>query len=202
MYEMQKDVPYFEFFTDTIEDREQSEEMGRYVEKDVDCIKLIPKGGKLELVDYYDSWMSGKRRLASGGQYDPEFLRHVEKSYGIWKEGQEIPVEGTPIKGWSQISPATQTNIINANIRTVEDLANATEEGLSQIGMGARDLQRKAQAWLDSVEDHGKVTQELSNLKTENEDLRQIVERQQEQIAELQKNQKQKPGRKPRSEAA
>ena len=81
IYEMPPDVPYFEFFSDVIEDREASEDAGHYVAKDIDLIRLTPKGGKSVVEEHYDSWIAKKRKLAQGGQYDMTFVEHVEKRY-------------------------------------------------------------------------------------------------------------------------
>ena len=61
--------------------------------------------------------------------------------------------------------PAQVKAILDANVRTVEDLAVANESTLAAIGMGARSLKEKAQAWLDSASSTGKTAEELDELR-------------------------------------
>ena len=78
--------------------------------------------------------------------------------YERWKNGQEMPLNGTPIKTWSAISPAQIKNLIAIGILTVEDLANVNGEGLTRIGMGGQNLKKMATNWLETAADHGPVT--------------------------------------------
>jgi hypothetical protein len=161
---------YVRFEVVPVEDRNASIESGHYVAKDVDFAHVTTPGNTLtELVVNAEEWLRKKHVLK-----DP-FAEMYQKSYEEWKKGNEIPEEGTPIKGWPVLSPAIQKNIINAHIRTVEDLACANDSALRSVGDHARQYQRSAQSWLDSAKDIGKTSKKIDKLEIQNEDLESQV---------------------------
>ena len=172
MHVMDESLPYIEFFEDKEEDRTASEEAGHIIYRMIDRIKVIPQGGKHEFIGKAVDWIANKEQDAKNKRVSNQYVRELKLMYAEWKEGNEIPLKGTPIKGWPVLTEAMQLNVINANIRTVEDLAQATEEGLTNIGMGARDLKRKALAWIESSEDKGKVAMRVASLEQENDELK------------------------------
>ena len=92
-------------------------------------------------------------------------MDYFRSAYKVWKETQEVPLSGTPIKNWPALSLSQVTNILSANIRTVEDLACANEDALAHIGMGGRALKAKAIAWLSTASDTGKIAEENAAMK-------------------------------------
>jgi predicted ATP-grasp superfamily ATP-dependent carboligase len=100
--------------------------------------------------------------------------------YDFWKSGLEIPLEGTPIRGWNVIPNSLQETLLLLGIMTVEDLANVTDEAVARIGTGGQYLRTKAKAWLDASVDKGKLAEENAALKLK-------VDTQGEQIATMQK---------------
>jgi len=91
--------------------------------------------------------------------------------YAMWCNQEDVPLNGTPIRGWGMITQAQQETLIRYSIVTVEDLADLNGEGVKNVGMGAVDLKNKAAAWLKSQTDHGKVTLEIAALKARNSEL-------------------------------
>lgn len=201
--EMQESRPaYVQFETREEEDREASIEAGHYVPRDRHYAVVTPPGGNLTIEKPADKFLREKRKAG-----DPN-VRHYEQAYEAWKEGQEEPLDGTPIKSWPAASPAQIKACLNANIKTVEDLATAPEEALKRIGMGARHLQQKAEAWLKSASEHGKVAEEIASLKRDLQDtqeqmkaLRQENERLRAETEERPAK-KRGPGRPKKSESA
>ena len=59
--------------------------------------------------------------------------------------------------------------MLDAHVRTVEDLSAANEETIARIGMGGRALKDKAVSWLSAASGNGKVTEELAALRVKNE---------------------------------
>jgi hypothetical protein len=112
----------------------------------------------------------------------------------MWKKGEELPETGTPIKGWAVLSPAQQAAVLHANIRTVEDLAQATEEGITAIGMGGRTLKARAADWLAARGDGaGKTSAELEALRQKVADQAALIEQLQKNIAAIKPAQAPKP---------
>lgn len=177
---MQERPPYVTFEIRTEEDREATIREGRYMAKDVDFAIIVPAGSKDCIERKATEWLSDIKRKSEYRPpgFNPLHADHFHKMYRAWKDKQEMPLSGTPINGWPAISPAQQDNLLSVNVRTVEDLAFLNESGLQRIGMGARALQDKAKAWIDSANDHGKVSSQVSALKLK-------VEEQDKKIQEL-----------------
>ena len=165
--------PYIEFKILTEEDREQSIATGAYKSKDVDFVSIMPAGDRNLKVDRrVDEWLDQLTQRVKQGMGNVQHLDYFKTAYKTWKETQEIPVNGTPIKAWPVISPSQAQNILSANIRTIEDLAMANEETLTRIGMGARALKERAVAWLGAANDTGKIAEENAAMKVQ---LAQLV---------------------------
>jgi len=81
-------------------------------------------------------------------------------------------------------------------IRTVETLAELPDSSLQNIGMGARELQKKARDFLSGQNSVAAVKKELEAEKAEKAEMQKMMQKMQAQIAELAKSQKKKPGRK------
>lgn len=159
-----------------LEDRAASIAANRYVAKDVDHALITAPGTRDKYVTTVKDWMKGLDRQVREGRIPVEWKEKYLDSYERWKRGEEIPVNGTPIKGWGMISPAQQTNLIAISVVTVEDLARLNDEGMRRLGIGAADLKNKAVAWLAQLDDKGPLVQEVATLKAENASLKKQVE--------------------------
>lgn len=177
--------PHTRFELRPVEDRQASLEKGYYVQKDVEYCIVSPPGGKDEVELECSARLNNLKTQVQNGQVPESWLSIYKDSYKAWKEGIEMPVNGIPILGWPAISPAEQQNLIRINIRTVEDLAAINSEGVARLGMGGMTLKNKAVAHLASITDHGKVTQEVSALKAENEDFKSVIEALNEKVRML-----------------
>lgn len=176
-------IPYIQFETRSIEDRNATIEAGRVIYKDVVYAIIHPAGRKDVLEKNAVEWIKelkdkamkrDNRQYAINNSYPMEVVERFERMLKMYLEDQEIPEEGTPIKTTDWLTPSQKANCLGANIRTVEDLANATEEGLTNIGMGARDLREKARNALKSAEG-GKVALEIDALTKENDNLKERI---------------------------
>jgi hypothetical protein len=74
----------------------------------------------------------------------------IGPAYEAWKAGTEIPEEGTPLAAWSAVTPEQARLMRSVDLRTVEDVASATESTMARLqfpnAMRLRDL---AKDWLD-----------------------------------------------------
>lgn len=175
--EKQEDRPSLvKFERVPVEDRQASMKEGRYVAKDVDHVAITAPGTRDRYVTTVKEWLKGLEKQLADGRIPREWRDAYIKAYEHWQRGEEIPVNGTPIKGWGMISPAQQANLIAINIVTVEDLARINDEGLRRFGIGAADLKNKAVAWLEQLDDKGPLTQENAALKAENASLKKQVD--------------------------
>jgi hypothetical protein len=158
------------------EDRNESIRQKRYIERDVDMALITPAGSRDVMVHVAEDWFRGLQKSVREGRMPQSWLDRYQDQYRRWKEGEELPVDGTPIKGWGIISPAQQKNLIGINVLTVEDLAKLNDEGVRRIGMGGVELKNKAIAWLKTLDDKGGLAMENAVLKTENESLKARVD--------------------------
>ena len=171
----------------TVEDKPASLLAKRYVAKDVDYALVTPPYSKDVIPLKIEQWKANMKQDLAAGRIPPDWVKAYEESYEKWLNGQEMPPNGTAIRGWGVISPAQQENLIRINILTVEDLAAANDEGKRRIGMGALELITKAQTWLKQMTDAGGVTIELAQVKTENANLKAELEGLKEQVARISK---------------
>lgn len=182
---MEARPPLISFGYEEVEDREASIEKGYYVPKQVAFVYVTPAGSKDVIPRNAEEWLLVKRQEAAQQSIPPEWLRHFETAFENWKKNEEIPEFGVPIKTWMMLSPAERAACLNANVRTVEDLAQLNEQGGQMVGMGWRTLREKAENWLKAANDQGKVAQEVTALKAELADTRQLLEEAVNTIREL-----------------
>lgn len=153
------------FERQAVEDRAASLEQGRYVAKDIDYAIVTPMGSKDRIPRLVDEWFPYLEVQVRQERFPAEWLRAFKEAYKRWKEDQQMPENGTPISQWPPASPAMVKNMLTWNVRTVEDLAVANEETLSRLGMGARDLKRRAEEWLRSASNVGQSSERISALQ-------------------------------------
>jgi len=178
--------PYVTFETRVVEDRQASTEQGRFVGKDVNYAIVTPSGSKDRIEKVAEEWLAGLEEGVRQDRIPGEWLEAYHRKYKTWCETREVPEDGTSIIAWPAVSPAQVKAILDANVRTVEDLAAANESTLASIGMGARALKEKAQAWLDTATSTGKTAEELDELRKSVAGLTKQLETANKTIATLQ----------------
>ena len=183
---------YVEFSTVAKHLPKRSEAEGRYIAIDVDMATVRQIGAADSVIYEVPKWLAHNKVEVGAGRLPREHAAHYEKMYQLWKSGQELPVEGTPIKGWAVIAPSQAEAIIRAGIRTVEDLAQMNGEAMQRIGMGAVSMKNMAAAWVAQAKDKGPLTMEMASLKSENDLLKLNLAKLTEQVQAMQAE---KPGR-------
>lgn len=128
-------------------------------------------GSKDRIERRVDEWLKMLEEQVAEGRFQAGWLDQYKGAYKAWKAGQDIPETGTPIRTWPALSPAQVKSILAARVRTVEDLANANEETLHRIGMGARSLKQRAVEWLSTASSIGRTAEEVNSLKIANAEL-------------------------------
>jgi hypothetical protein len=176
---------YVRFERRPIENKAATLEQGKWVGRDVDFALITPPYSKDVHVVKCDQWLANLEADLRNERIPLAWAENYRKQYHAWKNGQELPLNGTPIKGWGVISPAQQQTLTSINILTVEDLAGINDEGVRRIGMGAIELKNKAKAWLAQLSDKGPLTLENAALKTENANLRAQVDALTKQVQAL-----------------
>lgn len=180
----QERPPYVTFERKPQEDRNATISQGRYMTRDVDFAIITPIGSKDRIPKQVDDWFKELEVMVQEERMPAAWLDQWRQAYAAWKRGEELPVNGTPIKGWQMLSPSQQANVIGANILTVEDLAQATAEAQQRIGMGAIELKQKAEAWLKAASGPGALAAENAALRGENARLKGQVKGLEDQLRE------------------
>lgn len=192
---MKERPPFVTFEVRAEEDRQASIESGQYKAKDVDYALITPAGSKDRVERVVSEWFEYLREQVAQGRFPAEWLEGFKHKYKLWKEGQELPVDGTPVKTWSAISPAQCKLLLDLNVRTVEDLAVANEELLGRIGMGARALQATARDWLATAKDVGSAAARLTATQAELEAALARIKSLEAQVTQLQATAASRPAR-------
>jgi hypothetical protein len=100
-------------------------------------------------------------KTGKNGYVDPVW-GVVKPAYEAWAKGQEEPTSGTPLSQWPAISRAQADHLKGLHLRTVEDVANATDADLERMGMGARSLREKARAYVKAKEGEAVVAEAMA----------------------------------------
>lgn len=189
--------PFVTFEKRAVPDHVKTQELGRRVTKDVDFAIIMQPGSRDQVERIATDWLGmikQKNLDASPDAYPDEWVRGFHEKFKAWKDGQEMPLDGTSVKEWPLLSPAQAANFIALNILTIEDVAAMTEDALGRYGMGGRELRDKAREWLTKQE-------VASTLAIENEELKHQLADLSARLANLETGQvveKARRGRKPK----
>ena len=167
------------FYLRSVYKKGKSKQEGRPIYEDQEYVQMLIPGDKNEIPDM------------------PVKDEHKERwpdQYKRFKEKQEPTTSGTPLHQWPEMTPARVSALKDINVFTVEQMANLNDVALKQVGPDGHELKRRAQNYLEvaegvkSVEEMDELKARLDALESENK--------------ELKKNQKKKPGRPRKKQAA
>lgn len=178
-------MPFVRFERVAVEDKAESLVAGHYVAKDVDMANITPPYSKDVMKYKVANWLDQLKTDSMNGRIPPEWVDKYQMAYDAWQKGQELPLDGFPIKGWGVCSPAQQETLIKMHVLTVEQLAAMTHEGIQRVGMGGQDLKNKAVAWLQALKKAGPVTVENAALKKRVENQESTISGLESKVSEL-----------------
>jgi hypothetical protein len=116
-------------------------------------------------------------------------IHRFPELWAKFKRGEAEDVStGTPLTEWPPISRAQVEEMAYQHVRTVEQLAAMSDVNCQRVGSGSIQLRQKARDWLQQAEKAAPflaMKQEMSELKGENESLRQMLEQTNAKLAEL-----------------
>lgn len=157
-----------------VENKAKSREAGRPIYEEREYVEIIIPGSRNE---------RPVRRVQD------EDKERWPREYAAFKRNQEETQEGTPLEQWPRMTRSRVHELKAVGVFSVEDLAALSDQNLANVGPDARELRDNAKAFLGSDDDEKeRLKARIEELESENEELR--------------KNQKAKPGRKPKSDAA
>jgi hypothetical protein len=155
-----------------VKDEAASETEGRPVFRNEEVIEILIAG---------DAKSKVVRKVSEEDRY--RFHEH----YARFKAGANTHgAIGTPVEQWTLVDAAQAATLKALNIFTVEALAEVPDDLLANLGMGARGLRTKAQAWLEQAKDNAAATRfasqieerdaQIELLKSQMQDLIQLVQ--------------------------
>ena len=170
--------PYASFEIRAVEDRAKTVESGVYGSRDAEFVIFRMPGDKNTIIEkeITPAEMTEWKRTPHKD--------HVPQLYEAWKSGLEAPVNGVSLRDWPTISPSQLHQALSIGIRTVEDFANLTEEGLRAFGVGGRVLQQKARTFIEYGTQQGKVVEEMASLKAQLDMMKDQMQQQQRALSE------------------
>ena len=184
--------PYIRFeYMEHGRDVEKSNAAGRPVPLIKPMVIVMQRGSKDEWIGLADEWLDQKHRAASEGTYPAAWVDQFKRQYEAFLKGDELPLEGTPIKTWSAITREQVIRLLAANIRTVEELAETPDSALmTQIGLDGRVLRDTARAFIAEGKSAGGAALKIAALEEENRRLKEEQERMKTSIAALESQRK------------
>lgn len=163
----------------------------------IDMVEYGPAGGlQLRTNTATVTSLSKLRPVDANSEDEAAKIAHarwsaIEPMYRAWKDGQEIPAQGTPFAAWTGITQQQADILKMAGLRSVEDLAEASDSVMNTIRLpGIRGLQTTAKAFLASFDKQAtamrleKAEQEAAASREQLEEMRQIMLDMQKQLDE------------------
>lgn len=116
------------------------------------------------VIPVHRKYWDGTERFHRG---HPRFRSQFE----AWQRGMAAGTFGTPIDSWDDISASDKDRLKQNRIATVEALATVPDTAIGHLGMGGRDLVRKAQQFVSRG-----GSRAVTEIRAENEQLRSLLE--------------------------
>lgn len=153
----QTKAPFAKFFWQAEKDAAASADEGRPIFKKVEYVKITHPGRRdYELVT--EATDEHKTRFA--------------RAYEAFKEAEEEPEDGTPLK----MVPIFTVDVIEhlklAGIKTLEKFVSLTDQEIQAFPSSVSDLKKPAMAYLEAANDKGALAQKFAK----SEEIRQALE--------------------------
>jgi hypothetical protein len=141
----------------------KSRDAGREIYEDREYVRIQIKGQDKQVVVH---------------EVTEQYKRKFPIAYQLFQMGKPQPVVGTPIEQLPGMGPSLAHHLRGIALRTIEDIAGVSDENtINRIGMGARELVKKAQAFIaQSTQKEVSLEQENADLKKQLADLAQRME--------------------------
>lgn len=156
------------FYSKPLQDNYQTEQQGRPIFVDTDMVRITTPGDSLSVID-----------TIATEHYRKRFPRQWD-FYVSKKEGDQMTVGRTPLSAWAKLSAAQVEELRHLKFYSVEDVANASDAALQNVGMiagmGGHAFRDAAQVYLRVAKDSSvavRMEQENAALRAQMEEMRQ-----------------------------
>ncbi len=111
--------------------------------------------------------------------------QRIEPDYLHWKANNALPDRGTPLGAWQGITKAQADVLKQAGLRSIEDVANASEIVINKTGLAnAQNLVELAKKFL-ATGDKAAEAAKQAKLEADNAELREQMAEMQKMMAEM-----------------
>lgn len=155
------------FYSKPLQDNFRSEQEGRPIFVDTDMVRITTPGDSLSIID-----------TIATDHYRKRFPRQWD-FYVSKKQGDQVLVGRTPLSSWPKLSPAQVEELRHLKFYSVEDVANASDAALQNVGMiagmGGHAFREAAQVYLRVAKDASvasRMEQENAALRAEMAEMR------------------------------
>lgn len=141
----------YTIFQDSQQSAQDAQLLVRFFHKSREDKKKTEETGVLHLkeVEYVEIRVAGQRDALACRPATFDDKNRFERQYEAFKNRTEMPESGFPIREWAQITSGMAEHLEFINIKTVEQLANASDTNVSKV-MNGLSLKEKAKAFLTS----------------------------------------------------
>jgi hypothetical protein len=175
-----EDNTFARFYFDAIKNEAASAQAGREIWEDVEMVEIILPG---------NPWTKPVMRVTD------EHRERWPKLYEQFRKQEEQRPDGRPIEEWSEVSRAMVKELKALDFYTVEQVADMSEIAIGRIGMGARVLKEKAQAYVAEsrkmapinalVRENDILKSKLSAMESNQQQTNSLLEQLQAQLSDL-----------------
>lgn len=167
---------------------------GRIVPNQVDFALIVPFASKDQVEKPATEWLAQIKAQAMAGNYPSEWVQMFNMHYEEWKKGNEVPREGTPVRGWALLTKEQANRLHFKGITTVEDLAEVPDQGLGEMGLDGRYMRDTAKAWINEYKDKGVNAKLIGDAQATIREQADVIERLEKRLEALEQG-KRGPGR-------
>lgn len=177
--DIERDVPKFK------------EDVNGKVEETVEKISFREKRTFFKPKTIYP-WAEKLKFLLNTNQISERYYRACLDAFESFKNKQNLPKDGYPLINWKGIDPAMRDKLLGMGINTVELVAGMTEDAMTYVGMGARSIKTKAEAFLMQNNAPEQAAIEMTQIKQQNEQMAEQLSALSAKLAELGERQQEK----------
>lgn len=179
--------PFVRFYERAVEDRSKLLATGAYGFRNIEIAEITRPGQRDTTERDPQEWLADLEKRVADGLAPSTWLKHFRDEYLAWKEGREVDLQGTPIRTWPVLDPATVEELLRYRVRTVEELAALDDTATQRIGLGTITFRQRARDWLEASKSTGKIVAQQEALRAENDGLKTRIETLEAQLAALAK---------------
>lgn len=149
------------------------------MDRPIDWVTYAPihAANSTRIVAPVKSIMPPQNMARDKGGLKMNLMRHrweqIEPAYKAWKDGHELPVNGTPLGAWPGINAVQANAFIAKGLNSVEQIASMPDTVIEKIHLpNVRGLVEQARAFV-AAHDRNSVANRITEMEKSNADLQE-----------------------------